>query len=271
MPRDGWLIGDDDWTRTLAPVPDVSFVLLAQPAAPSAGQVVAAARTYGIELVPDPERTGGDRELGETLGFALSGGAGLVVASVPAPHPEAPQMPVGVTSPPYEQIAVSPAHLVLAAHRLAGTVRQRDTTMAILTAALIDTVDAVGAMFGHGVVVHRARLFADYARQAAHERQPLAAEVAVDITAAQESPTHMSFLTHGLLRYGREEFYVTCPIEGKGALSFVLSMVRWMLDDPDKQLPTGDTVGRTADERLLIQRVPAPNGHGPEVIRLDLP
>jgi hypothetical protein len=252
-------------------VTDLSFVLLTGLTGPAAGQLIAAARTYGIELQPDASLTGGDPELGETLGFALPGGGSLVVALMPAPHPDAPQMPVGVTSPPYEQIAVSPAHLVVAAQGLGGTTRERDTTMAILTAAVIDTVDAIGAMLGHGAVVHRARLFADYARLAASERQPLAVEVAVDITAAQESPTHMSFLTHGLRRYGREEFYVTCPIEGKGALSFVLSMVRWMLDDPGKQLPTGDTVGRTADEKLTVQRVPAPNGQGFEVIRLDLP
>ena len=95
--------------------------------------------------------------------------------------------------------------------------------------------------------------------------------VAVDITAAQESPSRMSFLTHGLRRYGREEFFMTCAIEGKGALAFVLSMTRWMLADPDKHLPTGDTVGRDADEKVPVQRVPNPTGDGTEVIRLDLP
>jgi hypothetical protein len=44
-----------------------------------------------------------------------------------------------------------------------------------------------------------------------------------------------------------------------------------MLADPDKHLPTGDTVGRTEDEKIVIQRVPDPTAKGPEVIRLDLP
>ena len=81
----------------------------------------------------------------------------------------------------------------------------------------------------------------------------------------------MSFLTHGLVRYGREEFLVSCPIEGKGAVGFVLNMARWVLAEPGRQLPNGDTVGRTADERLTITRVPSPTGTGPAVIRLDLP
>jgi hypothetical protein len=256
---------------------DLAFVLLTTPVAPDAGRVVAAARSYGLELVPDPDDPVEELDGTVTRSFAVAGGPGLVVALMPAPHPDAPQMPVGVTSPPYDQIAVSPAHLVLAAQGLPGTVRERDTLMAILTAALIDSVDsadsaaAVAAMLGHGAVCHRARLFADYARLAAQERSPLSVEVAVDITAAQESPTRMSFLTHGLRRYGREEFFVTCPIEGKGALAFVLSMARWVLADPDKSLPTGDTVGRTPDEKVVVQRVPDPRGTGPEVIRLDLP
>jgi hypothetical protein len=250
-------------------VPDLGFVLLTEPVAPTATLVVDAARAYGVQLTPDGPEIG-DPELGVTQGFSIAGIGSLVVALMPVPHPDAPQMAVGVTSPPYEQIALSSAHLVVAAHGLAGEPRQRDTAMAILTATVVDTVAAVGAMLGHGVVVHRARLFADFARQAAQERQPLAVEVAVDITAAQESPTRMSFLTHGLRRYGREEFLVTCPIEGKGALSFVLSMTRWMLDDPDKRLPTGDTVGRTAEEKVRIQREPNPTGEPGEVIRLDL-
>jgi hypothetical protein len=80
----------------------------------------------------------------------------------------------------------------------------------------------------------------------------------------------MSFLTHGLGRYDREEFYMTAPIEGRGALDFLLMLTRWMIVDPDKHLPTGETVGRDANERVVIQRVPSPIGEGSEVIRLDL-
>ncbi len=243
---------------------DVAFVLLTDPVAPQSAQVLNAAQAYGLGLTPrdsDPQ----------TLTFDLTTGGNLVVALMPAPHPDAPQMPVGVTSPVYAEIATSPAHLIVAATGLTGAPRERDTTMAILTSAVLDTVTAVGAKLGHGVVFHRARLFAESARLAAQQQVPLPVEVAVDITAAQESPTRMSFLTHGLVRYGREEFLISCPIEGKGALGFVLNMARWVLAEPGRQLPTGDTVGRTPDERLTITRVPSPTGTGAAVIRLDLP
>jgi hypothetical protein len=81
----------------------------------------------------------------------------------------------------------------------------------------------------------------------------------------------MSFLTHGLVRYGREEFLVTRPVSGEGALDLVFSMARWMLQDADKHLPTGDTLGRSEDETILIQREPNPTGSEDVVIRLDLP
>jgi len=80
----------------------------------------------------------------------------------------------------------------------------------------------------------------------------------------------MSMLTHGLVRYGREEFFVTASQGGKAAMDFIVGLARWMLMDPNKQLPTGDTVGRTPHEKVRVQRVPNPTGEGPEVIRLDL-
>ena len=80
----------------------------------------------------------------------------------------------------------------------------------------------------------------------------------------------MSFLTHGLQRYGREEFYVTASVDGQGSLGYVMSLVRWMVHDRDKVLPTGDTVGRTPEEQIVVQRVPSPIEGYPPVIRLDM-
>jgi hypothetical protein len=244
---------------------DLAFVLVRQPMAPAPDAVVAAAHRYGIGLTahgPSPDGV---------LTFDIPGGGTMSVVAIAVPLPDVTTRPVGMTSPPAEETAAATAHLIVAALGLTGSARERDTRMAMLAAAVIDTVDAVGAMLGHGIVVHRAALFADAARLAADEHEPLMVEVAVDVTAAEESPTRMSFLTHGLRRYGREEFYVTCPIQGTGALGFVLGMARWMLADPLKHLPTGDTVGRTEDEKILIQREPDPTGQGAEVIRLDLP
>jgi len=47
-------------------------------------------------------------------------------------------------------------------------------------------------------------------------------------------------------------------------------LAKLMITDQDKVLPTGDTVGRTADEHILVQRVPSPIEGKPPVIRLDM-
>jgi hypothetical protein len=255
-------------------VADLAFVLVLRAVAPRAAQIVAAGRRYGLDLVPHPAVAADD----SALAFDLPDGASMAVSLMPVPPPDVTRMPTGVTSPPPDQIGAARAHLVVAAFGLTGPARDRDTRMAKLAAAVVDAVestdvgDAVGAMLGHGVALHRAGVFTDAAKLAADEQEPLPVEVAVDVTAAQESPTRMSFLTHGLRRYGRDELYVTCPIDGTGALSFVMGISRWLLAEPEAQLPTSDTVGRTADEKVLVQRVADPTGHGgPEVIRLDLP
>jgi hypothetical protein len=189
---------------------------------------------------------------------------------VAKPHPDVHRMPVGPTSPPLDEARAAPAHLVVTAMGLEGDEAERDLEIAALTACVIASCDAVGAMLGHGILFHKAMLFADLAKLGAEHGQ-LPVEIAVDVTAAGEPGDRMSFLTHGLRRYGREELFVSCPVRGKGALGFVYALARWMLADSEKQFPTGDTVGRTEDEKIRIQRMPSPIDPEQTVIRLDLP
>jgi len=247
--------------RYRAAVLDIAFVLVNTPEYPDAAHVIASAKKLGLAMTA---------VTGEPLCFELAGGGSLIAMLMPAPHPDVPGMPFGPTSPSPEEAAAARAHYVLTAQGLTGTARERDTQMALLATTIIDNTDAVGAMLGHGVIFHKARLFAAMAELAAKEGE-LPPEIAVDITTARESESRMSFLTHNMERYGREELYVICSIRGTGALDFVFQLVRWMLTDLDKQFPTGDTIGRTATEKIRIERVPNPTGHGPQVIKLELP
>lgn len=242
---------------------DLAFVLVRRPQPLDVAAVVAAGAGLGLTL------THSSAFESPTV-FDLPGGGQLMVMDIAAPHPDAPGMARGPTSAAAEDIEDAQGHLVVTALGLEGDDRARDTTMAALTAAVIRGSNAVAAMLGHGVVCHNAGLFAELAA-VGQQQGELPAELAVDVTVAAEPDDRMSFLTHGLARYGREEFFVTCPVRGKGALDFVFAMVRWMLNDPDKELPTGDTVGRSGDEKLLIQRVENPSGRGDTVIKLDLP
>jgi hypothetical protein len=185
---------------------------------------------------------------------------------VDAPHPDAAKMPFGPTSIPEDQAHA--AHLIVTVMGLTGTPREIDTQLAALTAAVVDNVPAIGAKLGHGAVFHKAKVFSGLAALGV-EQGVIPPELAIDIVTERISESRMAFRTFNMPRYERENFYITCAIRGKGALDFVMGLVRWLLIDPTKQLPTGETVGRTSTEKITIHRVKSPEGE--THIRLDLP
>lgn len=240
---------------------DISFVLLSRLDNPEPTALIASAAKLGFTLVHTGDEKG-------VQSYDLGGDRVLMVMTIDAPHPDVPTMPFGPTAVDEDVAKTHVAHMIVTAMGLTGTPRELDTQMAALTAAVIDNVRAVGAMLGHGAIFHKAKLFSGLAKLGV-EQGTIPSELAVDIVTARETESRMSFRTYNLPRYGRENFYVTCPIRGKGALDFVMGLVRWMLADPTKQLPTGETVGRSAGEKVTIHRVKSPEGE--THIRLDLP
>lgn len=242
---------------------DLAAVLLREARLPTPEVVVATAAALGLDL------TGGAVD-GDTMSFGLASGGTFHVGLISAPHPDAGATALGPTAITAAEARGAPAHLIVATRAVGGPRRLREATLAALTAAVIEHVPALAARLGHGVIFHKAAWFSERARAAA-AAGALPAELAVDVTIARESEARMSFLSHGMVRYDREELYVTCSIRGTGGYAFVRDMVRWLLADPPKRLPTGATVGRSPTERVAIVRVHNPTGHGPEVIKLELP
>ena len=244
---------------------DLGFILLERAHAPDPAQLVEAASALGLTLTPEPS----DKE-GISC-FRSASGKLAFVAIIDAPHPDAPTMPTGLLSPSAPEIASAKAHAIVTLMgdkkgAAPGGVESAQET-AQMVAATCASTPAVAAMLGGGVTFHRAGAF-----QRAAAPDGNAIYVLVDVTVARESAERMSLLTHGLARFGREEFYITCsPDGGDSAIDFTYSMAGWMLADRDKVLPTGDTIGRTADEKLEIQRVDSPLDDGSTVIKLDMP
>lgn len=238
----------------------LAFVLIEDTEYPDPERLVAAAAELGEKLEVSAESEDGVRV------YAFEGGR-LMIMKIDAPHPDASKMPPGIASPDAADLQKMQAHLIVTALGLPEDRRINDARLAVFTAAVVRSSASIAAMLGDGVTFHKAKFFTDVVA-AAEGSLPMM--VCVDVTIAPEPNERMSFLTHGLKKYGREEFYVTASQRGSGALDYLLSLAQWMLADPDKHLPTGDTVGRTAEEKITIQRVPSPTGDGSEVIRLDL-
>ena len=243
----------------------VGYVLFAGTKGPDAAAIVSAAGAFGWLIRSD----GSDKPMHF---FVSDEDTECMVMFIEAPFPDRETVAFGPTSPPYEATVATRSHAIVTAMSEALSAEALELRLLAMLAAVIDASgeQAVGAMTKAAVVVHIAGLVSDMAKLAYVEGR-VPAEIAVDVTMAPEPGERMSFLTHGLWPRGREEFFITCPQRGKGALEFLFMMVGWMLRDPDKALPTGDTVGRTAEEKLRVQRVPNPAHPEQQAIRLDLP
>ncbi len=252
---------------------DLATVLLARSTVLDPSALVSAATRYGLTLTPTPPRglsmeaSSGAKDA--VLSFDLEGGGDAHLVVIDAPHPGAVDTAFGPLSIEPEAIAGTRAHVLVTGRELPGDTRERDRTMLLLVAATLDATEGVSASLVPGVIFHRPGLIRDFAQLAAEEGE-LPFEVAVDLTSAREPGERMSFLTHGLERYGSEELYVTASVTGRGALDFVLGVGRWFFSQPERRLPTGHTLGRSDTERVTIQRVPSPIDASRTVVRLDL-
>lgn len=237
----------------------LGFVLLHRPELPDSSALVGRLRAFGA---------GGARPV-EAGVWEFDDGVRLIVALVGAPHPDAGRMAIGPMSPPSEAAGAAPAHLIVVVSGLVGTVLEQDARLARIVGAVGAASPSLAVRLGHGTMFYRTEVFVAFVDALPADGVPV--EVCVDVTIERELDGRLSMLTHGLVRYGREEFYVLAPGgSGNDAFDVVTMMSRWMLRDPGKHLPNGEIVGRNADEKLRVHRVPSPTGSGPDVIRLEL-
>ncbi len=205
--------------------------------------------------------------------FDLGNGAELAILHLPTAHPEAQQMQRGPTSPSVEEIASARAHIVVAAlhlDRLAGPDREQlDLMMMQVTAAVISTTDAVGAMLGDGVYFHQAQLFATLT--VIHTEQGrVPARLAINVTSGQSPAGRLTLLTHGLARYGRMDLLVGCTTDAEASSSFIWQMVEWLMADKIHRLVPGTLVPANDGTEQVARGVPSPLGDGSTVVYIEL-
>lgn len=204
-----------------------------------------------------------------SIAMAARLGATVDLAVIAAPHPGAAHARFGPTSADPGAARTAAAHLVVAVHGLAGSLRERDGGLARVTAAVLADVPAIGVIFGHGTVFHDPDAFCVAVVAAPDRLLPTA--LAAELTMAREACGCVSFLSHGLSRYGRDEVLVFAPpARMADGADFALVTAGWLLDEPAPRFATGDTVGRSADERIVVVRVPHPTRRDAAVLRLEL-
>lgn len=240
------------------------FILASSPELPSSEAIIKAAADLGepdLKALPD----GNDK----VLSFEHSLGS-FFVSLMEFRHPDAAKMPEGPFTPTIEEIEATSAHFITALGNGPGSLRKRDLTIARLTGAVALANRSVAAMLGHGMTFHRTAMFISAILEAGDDGVPIPG--GIDVTISGEPDGRASILIHGMPRYGRQDLYVTAKATEdsmKFAYEFAASIADWMLNT-DEQVPDGDTVGRTAEERITVKRVPNPIDSKTMVIKLDL-
>lgn len=241
---------------------DLAFIATSTPPTIDPEAVVAAAAHLGLEWTALPP------EAPEGPFSFEADSVTIVLMPIPAMHPDIPHMPVGPTGADADELKATQGHVIVTALGLAGDEVARDCALASCTTVAMGTTNAVGAMLGHNAYFHRADVFEQLVIGSAAEGEP-PLPILISVTVAGDGSGRMSFLSHSMERYGKENLYVTCPVEGNGAVPFVFDTITWFfgLDTP---LPTGDSIGRDEAEHIGIQRVPSPADPDQIVVRLDL-
>ena len=247
-----------------------AFIVTDSMGAPDVDAVLRRASELDLPLEVEP----GDDPA--RVGFRLEGGELVGVVAMDSPIPDLDDHPSGPTSPPPELLRAARSHLLvhstdmLALQERAGALAAR-TLMSVVTAAIMAGTEAVAALVGSGRVYHRADVFDALAASAASTAE-LPALLLVDVTSAAEPDDRISFLTHGMELVGRdEEIYLTCRLGDRDGFDWFCALIEHLVDEPSTVLPTGDTIGRDADEQVVIQHQLNPSVAGAPVMRLDLP
>lgn len=137
-----------------------------------------------------------------------------------------------------------------------------------LVAAVAQATGAVGIYLGGAQATHDPRFFIEMARTPG---LPALLMLWSGIDSAADGPDRISLLSLGLRHLGLPELRLTAPRgHGNEALEVMFDFLAYVAER-GKRLPEGDTIGRTADERLKVHYEQSPLDPAAQVWRVDLP
>jgi len=261
---------------TEAPTPkantmNIAFVLLSAPALPKGEDVERAFAAYaakGETLRLSPRKP--KKPDGETLEFDTEGDGYAVVALMPAPVPnheadKAARYSLSALGGRWK-LPLHKAHLVVVAQGAGSTLESLSAFTSIL-AAVVEASPAVGIYCGNAGASHDPKFFRELARQHdARSRLPLWSGVSI----AREADGRLSLLSLGMKQLELPDLLLVAP-SGKAdeALPMLYDLLAYIVSR-GRPLPDGDTVGRTAAEKLPVRYVPSPVDPKVKVWRVEL-
>jgi Domain of unknown function (DUF4261) len=250
---------------------NLAFVLLSVPALPKGEDVERAFAAYAakgqtLRLSPSKAKKGG----GETLEFDTLGGGYALVSLMPAPVPnreadEAARYSVSALGGQWK-LPLHKAHLVVVSQGGGSPLESLGTFTSIL-AAVVEASSAVGVYCGNAGATHDPKFFRELAREHdVRSRLPLWSGVSI----AGEPDGRLSLLSLGMKRLELPDLLLVAPgRKADEALPMLYDLLAYVVAR-GRPLADGDTVGRSAAEKLPVHYVPSPADPKVKVWRVEL-
>lgn len=252
----------------------LAFVLLEQGVLPEAQKVTEAFAFYAApgETIQPAESKEDDKDDGPSslLSFIGPGNAMLMAMLMPMPIPgdeaesnvrfSLSSFKDGWELPPYE------AHLMVTMMGGEGSPADTMSLFTAFIAALTATSSAVGVYWGNAGATHSREFVLTIAEE--KESTPRLM-LWSGISIAREQDGRLSLLSLGMSQLGLPDLLLTPKkLSPRDAIMTVYDLLAYCLS-LGKPLPAGNTVGRTADERIPVRYVPSPRDPSVKVLHVD--
>jgi hypothetical protein len=251
---------------------NLAFVLLPEATLPKGEAIERAFPAYAVKgqsLHYRPEHQSPPKK-GDNQSFVLdTEGGRVMVALMPTPIPkgeaeEAVRYSISALDgkwklPPHK------AHLIVTLH-MRGDAMTRLSLLTSTLAAISEASFAVGIYWGDAGATHDPKFF----REIASSRTTMSRLVLwTGVSIAREGQRY-SLLSYGMTQFQLPDLLLVVPrAKSDDAIPFLLDLLG-MIVESGKPLPEGDTVGRTATEKLPVHYVPSPVDAKAKVWRVEM-
>ena len=251
---------------------NLAFVLLPEAKLPGREAIERAFPAYAVKGQslrywpgePGKSKKGHD----QILTFETAGGE-VLVALMPAPIPkgeaeEAVRYSISALDgkwklPPHQ------AHLIVTLH-MRGDAMTRLSLLTSTLAAISEASSAVGIYWGDAGATHDPKFFRDIAKA---RTTPSRLVLWTGVSIAREGQRY-SLLSYGMNQFELPDLLLVVPrAKSDDAIPFLLELLG-MIVESGKPLPEGDTVGRSATEKLPVHYVPSPVDPKAKVWRVEM-
>lgn len=210
-------------------------------------------RAPGLDFTPDTAPSEG-----ETVAINFDRGRVMIVpVSFAVPNGEADgayRFSIAALSPAFKP-AKHHAHLIVTMMlEKDQTPLEAQLLFTRVVAAVLESTGAVAVYWGEAGVTHPADFFFNVVGSDEH----LWTMLWTGVSLARQSAHRLSILSLGMRQFGLLDAMLNGPVaKGNDLLIFMMDMLRYCIER-GSDIPEGDTIGRTPDERLKVKYVPSP-------------